>query len=209
MDAQERQIMWAWLLDNPSGEKEQGWSGVYGLPRSLWVGEDSMLRMAPVKELETLRRHEKPWNILMLADGETRFLEGVVGDAFELALEIESKSAQRCGLKVRASKRGEKETLLYYDAGLKQLVFDATRSGHEGRKVVERASFALNPGEPVKLRVFMDKSVVECHANERQAICRRVFPTRSDSLGVALFTHGGSMSVAKLQAWQIIPSNPY
>lgn len=209
MDAQERQIMWAWLLDNPSGEKEQGWSGVYGLPRSLWVGEDSMLRMAPVKELETLRRHEKPWNILMLADGETRFLEGVVGDAFELALEIESGSAQRCGLKVRASKRGEKETLLYYDAGLKQLVFDATRSGHEGRKVVERASFALNPGEPVKLRVFMDKSVVECHANERQAICRRVFPTRSDSLGVALFTHGGSMSVAKLQAWQIIPSNPY
>ncbi len=45
MDGQGRQIMWAWLLDNPSGEKEKGWSGVYGLPRSLWLGEDGTLRL--------------------------------------------------------------------------------------------------------------------------------------------------------------------
>ena len=38
MDGKGRQIMWAWLTDNPSGEEQQGWSGVYGLPRTLWVG---------------------------------------------------------------------------------------------------------------------------------------------------------------------------
>lgn len=67
MDAQGRQIMWAWLTDNPSGEKEKGWSGVYGLPRALWLGKDGTLRMAPVRELETLRTHEKTWSNLALA----------------------------------------------------------------------------------------------------------------------------------------------
>jgi beta-fructofuranosidase len=165
--------------------------------------------MQPVHELETLRRHEKSWNNLTLADGETKPLEGVAGDSCEVLLETDVNSAQHCGLKVRASSGGEEETLLYYDAGKKELVFDSTRSGREGRKVVERAPFALKPGEPLKLRVFVDKSVVEVFANDRQAIGRRVFPTREDSLGIVLFTRGGSGRFAQLKAWSLMPSNPY
>ena len=108
VDGQGRQIMWAWLLDNPSGEKQKGWSGVYGLPRSLWLGEDGALRLQPVKELETLRGSEKSWSDLAVADGETKVLEGVAGDSCELGLEIEPGAAQGCGLKVRASQAGRK-----------------------------------------------------------------------------------------------------
>lgn len=209
VDGQGRQIMWAWLLDNPPGGKELGWSGVYGLPRSLWLGDDGTLRMQPVKELENLRSHEKSWNVLTLADGETKALEGVVGNSCELGIEIEVGSAQRCGLKVRASGDGQEETLLYYDAKTKELVFDSTRSGGVGRKVVERAPLALKPGESLKLRVFVDKPVVEVFANDRQAICRRVYPTRSDSLGVVLFADGGQARFNSVKAWEMAPSNPY
>ena len=194
VDREGRQIMWAWLTDNPSGEKEKGWSGVYGLPRTLWVGDDGTLRMAPVKELETLRCHEKSWNNLTLGDGETKALEGVAGDCCELALEIDVNTATRCGVRVRASKDNQEETLIYFDADAKQLVFDSTRSGTEGRKVVERAPLALQTGEPLKLRVFVDKSVVEVFANDRQAIGRRVYPARNDSLGVSVFASGGTHS---------------
>lgn len=209
VDARGRQIMWAWLLDNPSGEKERGWSGVYGLPRSLWLGEDGALRLAPVKELETLRCQERTWSDVALTDGGAKALEGAPGNACELAVEIESGAAEHCGLKVRASPGGEEETLLYYDAGKRELVFDSTRSGAEGRKVVERAPLALKPGEPLKLRVFVDKSVVEIFANDRQAIARRVYPTRADSLGVALFVSGGGARFKRIQAWEMMPSNPY
>lgn len=209
VDGQGRQIMWAWLLDNPSGEKEKGWSGVYGLPRSLWLGGDGTLRMTPVKELETLRRHGKSWSNLTLADGTTRTLENMNGDSCELEIEIKVGTAQRSGLKVRASAGGEEETLLYYDAEKNDLVFDSTRSGREGRKVVERAPFALKPGETLKLRVFVDKSVVEIYANNRQAIGRRVYPTRPDSLGVVLFTKGGNARFRTVKTWEMVPSNPY
>ncbi|MFN8007881.1 MAG: glycoside hydrolase family 32 protein [Terriglobia bacterium] len=209
IDAKGRQIMWAWLLDNSAGEKEKGWSGVYGLPRSLWLGADGTLCMQPVKELTTLRWDEKSWSDLAMTDGGTKTLEGVRGDSCELGIDVDIGSAQRCGLKVRASSGGEEETLLYYDAGSKELVFDSTRSGKDGRMVVERAPFALKPGESLKLQVFVDKSVVEVFANDRQAISRRVYPVRNDSLGVSLFVKGGIARFKKVKAWEMMPANPY
>ncbi|MBI5090855.1 MAG: GH32 C-terminal domain-containing protein [Candidatus Hydrogenedentes bacterium] len=209
VDGAGRQIMWAWLLDNPPGEKQAGWSGVYGLPRSLWLGDDETLRMAPVKELEMLRDHEQSWTDLAVAAGATRKLEGVTGDSCELRLEVALGSAARCGLTVRASDNAEEVTLVYYDAQKKELVLDSTKSGIPGRLTVERAPFALKVGEPLTLRVFVDKSIVEVFANDRQAIGRRVYPTRADSLGVYLFSEGGDATFKSVKAWRMMPSQPY
>ena len=74
--------------------------------------------------------------------------------------------------------------------------------------MVESAPFALREGEPLELRVFVDKSFVEVFANDRQAVCRRIYPTLPDSLGVRLFAEGGQAHVAQLRAWQMMPSNP-
>lgn len=207
IDKQGRQIMWSWLLDNPPGEREKGWSGVYGLPRTLWLGEDGTLRMRPVKELETLRCNPKSWSDSTLSD-TFKELDGIVGDSCEIQLDIAVGDAKRCGLKVRASKDGQEETLLYFDPKTNELVFDSSKSGDVGPEAIERAPFTLKPGEPLKLRVFIDKSVVEIYANDRQAICRRVYP-RKDSVGVSLFANGGSAEFSNIEAWEMMPSNPY
>jgi beta-fructofuranosidase len=209
VDGRGRQIMWAWLLDNPSNEKANGWSGVYGLPRSLWLGEDGTLRFRPVKELEMLRYDGHSLANLELADNETRRLEGITGDSCELSLEIDPGSASRCGVKVRASGDGKEETLLYYDAEARELVFDSTHSGSEGRKVVERAPLSLKPNEPLRLRVFVDKAVVEIFANDRQAISRRVYPTLPNSNQAILFASGGTAKFKSVNSWSMMPSNPF
>ncbi|HLK55569.1 MAG TPA: glycoside hydrolase family 32 protein [Chthonomonadaceae bacterium] len=209
IDGKGRQIMWAWLLDNPGGDKERGWSGVYGLPRTLWLGDDGTLRMRPVPEFETLRGRQTHWRARSLADGRPHPFPGVAGDACEIALEILPAGAKRMGLLVRRSPDGSEETRLYYDAETQELVFDASRSGIAGRKVVERAPFAQRPGEPLSLRVFVDSPVVEFFANDRQAICRRIYPGRADSLGVALFAEGGPARFRNVRTWEMAPSNPY
>ena len=99
--------------------------------------------------------------------------------------------------------------MLYYDVAARELVFDATRSGGDGRRVFERAPLTLRPGEPLQLRIFVDKSVVEIFANDRQAIGRRVYPARSDSLGISLFTAGGTATFTSVKAWEMMPSNPF
>ncbi len=210
IDGKGRQIMWAWLTDNPQGELARGWSGVYGLPRSLWLATDGTLRMRPVKELSMLRSGENTWRNVTLAAGEEKQIEGVPGDSCELQLTIEAgAAASQYGVKVRCSPGGEEETQLYYDSEAHKLCFDARKSGADGRRALEQAPFVLKKDEPLTLRVFVDKSIVEVYANDRQAICRRVYPARTDSLGVVLFTRGGKAAFSRVTAWEMMPSNPY
>jgi sucrose-6-phosphate hydrolase SacC (GH32 family) len=64
-------------------------------------------------------------------------------------------------------------------------------------------------GERLRLRVFVDKSVVEVFANDRQAIGRRVYPKRADSLEVGLYVEGGDASLAGGRAWEMASPNLY
>jgi beta-fructofuranosidase len=89
------------------------------------------------------------------------------------------------------------------------VTIDSTRSGKEGRKVIERAPFALQPGETIKLRVFVDKSVIEIYSNDWQAICRRVYPGGRDSLRVCLVAQGGTAVFKIVQVWEMAPAHPY
>ena len=57
--------------------------------------------------------------------------------------------------------------------------------------------------------MFVDRSVVEVFANERQAITRRIYPARPDSLGVSVFANGGAAKVKQVKVWQLAPSNMY
>jgi beta-fructofuranosidase len=165
--------------------------------------------MAPVEELKMLRCGEKTLSDVALTDGVAKPVDGVVGDSCELEMAVDPGAARQCGVKVRTSPGGEESTLLYYDAEARQLCFDSTHSGIDGRCKLERAPFSLKDGERLRLRVFVDKSVVEVYANDRQAICRRVYPGRPDSLGVALFATGGDARIASVKAWEMMPSNPY
>ena len=54
----------------------------------------------------------------------------------------------------------------------------------------ETAPFFLPPGETVKLRIFIDKSVVEVFVNGKQCVAMRVYPGRDDSMGVSIRAQG-------------------
>jgi beta-fructofuranosidase len=214
IDAKGRHIMWAWLRDNPGDEKSEikrGWSGVYGLPRLLWLGEDGSLRQRVPPEFQGLRINEKNWTDEIIQDGVKKELSGINGLSCELEIDMVSLDARKSGLVVRATAGGEEETILYYDAEEECLVFDARKSSAAGfgRCVLEKAPLKFKAGEKICLNVFIDKCVVEIFANDRQAIARRVFPTRQDSTQIHLFSLGGKTIFHKISAWEMMPSNPY
>ncbi|SDW05880.1 glycoside hydrolase family 32 protein [Paenibacillus sp. CF384] len=209
MDDKGRQIMWAWLVDNLDDELQYGWSGVYSLPRTLWLGDDQTLRMAPVDELALLRYNEKRFPSVIVPAGERLALTNINGESSEIRLTITPGSARKAGLKVRASENEEEVTLLYYDAAANELVFDSTKSGAGGRQIREAAPFRLHGFEKLEFTIFIDKSVIEIYANDRQAIARRVYPVRSDSTGVFLFSEGGDATFDTILVWEMMPSNPY
>ena len=127
-----------------------------------------------------------------------------------MAVVISPTDAKQFGVKICCSPDGEEETLVYYDAFDKKLKVDTTKSSlEEGPKSVEAGPLELKPDEPLELRVFVDKSVVEVFANGRQAVMRRIYPSRTDSIGLTLFSNGGPARVTTLEAWDMMPSNPY
>jgi beta-fructofuranosidase len=67
----------------------------------------------------------------------------------------------------------------------------------------ETASFFLNPDETVKLRIFIDKSVVEVFVNGKQCVAVRVYPGRDDSKGVSIRSQGKDAELKSLDAWQM------
>lgn len=212
LDDQGRRIMWAWIFDRPgfATRMEFGWSGTMSLPRVLTLGEDGQLRMNPPVEIDRLRYNGKKLaNLTVAADAELP-LDGVSGNSLELVLDMTAKDAKQFGIKVCCSPKGEEQTLVYYDAVERKLKVDTNRSSlTEGPKSVEAGPLELTADEPLKLRVFVDKSVVEVFANGRQAVMRRIYPSREDSSGVAVFSSGGPAGVSTLEAWDIMPSNPY
>lgn len=212
VDDKGRRIMWAWIFDSPGFKMrtDHGWSGTLSLPRVLSLGADGRLRMNPPEEIQRLRYNGTIRGARRLEADAELALDGIQGTSLELDLDASLPSAARFEVKVACSPGGEEQTVIFYDAGAKTLGIDTTRSSlSEGPKTVEAGPFALAAGERLELRIFVDKSVIEVFANGRQAVMRRIYPSRPDSFGVRLKSCGGAADVSRIEAWQLMPSNPF
>ena len=114
-------------------------------------------------------------------------------------------AAKKLKVVVEKSSLDENIKYRYYRSG------DATEKLPEEKRYVkaQEAPFELRKRENLKLRIFLDKSVLEVFANGRECITQRIHPTRSDSLGVVLFTRGGTVKIKRLDAWDMAPANSY
>ncbi|MDE0190805.1 MAG: GH32 C-terminal domain-containing protein [Gammaproteobacteria bacterium] len=212
VDDKGRRIMWAWIMDEPQFgvRSHHGWSGTMSLPRVMTLDDDGQLGMDVPEEIEALRQDAfRKEDIVLPADTDVA-VDGVSGNSLELSIEMEGSEDSAYGVKVCVSPDGQEETSVFYDAREKQLKVDTLRSGpHDTPKAVEAGPLELKPGERLKLRVFVDRSVVEVFANGRQAVTRRIYPARPDSVGVRLFARRAQVHMHQLEAWEVAPCHAW
>ncbi|MGH9432119.1 MAG: glycoside hydrolase family 32 protein [Terriglobia bacterium] len=195
-----RRILWGWLKEGRSAPEQRaaGWAGVMSLPRVLSMGEDQTLQIEPAPELQVLREP-----LHRLKNLEVRGyvpLPRVRGGCLEIDAEIVCGSAEEFGLIVRQSPDSEEETIIALNPSRGQLTLDTRRSSLDPGTVrgVYRGPLEIQPGIPVQLSIFLDRSVIEVFANRRACLTARIYPTRSDSLGARLFAKDGKITVKKL-----------
>ena len=228
LDDSGRRVFFDWIRERRGvdAERASGWSGVMTVPRVLSLADDGTLRIEPAPELEVLRmNHQVRSDISVGANSELE-LDDVRGDCFELMVRFEAGDAEAIGVEVRCSPDGQEGTAILFEPSAGKLKVDISRSSldesitypyyrnepalerlpEEARMVdAQEAPFELAAGEGLELRIFLDRSVLEVFANGRQCITQRIYPTRADSLGVRLFSKGGSVKVSSIEAWDMAP----
>ena len=214
-DEKGRRIWWAWLREKRSSEAQvaAGWAGVMSLPKLLTLSSDGMLGVAPVPELKVLRRGHKSLSDRKIEPNGQLPLKGVAGDCVEIEAEIAMGDARQAGLCVRAAANGSEQTLIGYDRDSKQFFCDTTASstdpstesvsGPRRNRGVESGQLILAMDEPLKLRVYVDASVIESFANGRVSLSDRVYPMSPQALGIGLFARGGTARVRSMTVWQL------
>ena len=230
LDGMGRRIFFDWIGEcrGKDAQRASGWSGVMTLPRILSLAEDGTLYIEPVPELEMLRMNPRARRDVRLAADSEFVVDDVRGDSLELAVEMGPEGGQEFGVKVRCSHDGAEHTDVVYDASSKKLRVDTSRSTldtsiryyyYRDRAALERlpeearvveaqeTPFDLAAGETLKLRIFLDRSVLEVFASGRQCITQRIYPTRPDSVDVRLFSRGGSVNVKSIEAWDMAPAH--
>lgn len=234
LDAKGRRIFWGWVREaRPAWTSlatmpaPNGWTSIATLPRILSLDSDHTLRIVPTPELEVLRHNPRTHYDLVLEPGRELALPDIRGDSLELALTIEPGSATEVGLKVRCSPDGAEQTGIIYSHEAATLRTELAKSSLDPDvKYPARSNFkelpedqkwateqvaplTLPPGEPLRLRVFIDRSILEVFANDRQCLTQRIYPTRADSLGIVLIARGGTARATSVEAWDMHATNSW
>jgi|GEM_PF-4748145 len=197
------------------GRYTEDWDQIMSLPQHLTLRPDKLLRIEPIETIASLRGNHQHVGETVLPANQEIVLESVEGNAMELEAEIDPKDARWVQLNVLRSPNAEEQTSITfynYDRGLafwyytpSVVCLDGSRSSilpdawprPPERAVMERK------GEPLRLRVFVDHSVVEVFVNEKLYLAMRVYPGRKDSVGVSLRAQGQDALLNRLDAWQI------
>ena len=206
------------IFNMNSGKPTDGWNQIMTLPRRLTVEGDDVF-MEPAGDVESLRGDHVHIGPTVLPANEERVINAVRGNAVEISAEIDPGDTPMVELNVlRSPDRQEYTRIAFYrdrgyddringtDATSSLITLDTSYSSVAPdalSRAPETAQVPLGKDETLKLRVFVDKSVVEVFANGRQCVAARVYPDRADSLGVSLRAQGQAAELRSLDAWQM------
>lgn len=154
----------------------------------------------PVPEvLRALQTHERPLgDVVVPANGSVPLAKDFSSSTFHMRASVHLPfNSSVFGVRFRASPDGREHTDLSYHPATHEFTLDRSKStllpnistdaytGHI-------APYTLGGGrrEPLTLDLFVDGSLVEVFANDRFALTSRIYPSKADALGVALFDRG-------------------
>ncbi len=203
---------------NPA-KPTKGWNQIMTLPRRLTLLSKDEIGVEPAGDIESLRSDHQHVNATTLPANEEVVLENIKGNAMELELEIDTKGSPMVELNVLRSPQKEEFTRIAFfrERGMRNhnsdrnvreslLTIDSSYSSiapDVRSRAPETGGLSILGDETLKLRVFVDKSVVEVFANGRQCVAMRVYPDREDSVGVSLRSQGQDSELKSLDAWQM------
>ncbi|KHN11274.1 Beta-fructofuranosidase, cell wall isozyme [Glycine soja] len=221
-DGKKRRILLAWVSESSSSadDKKKGWSGIYTIPRTIWLHKSGkQLVQWPVVEIEKLRAYPVNLPPQVLKGGQLLHINGVTATQFQILCKNGSSIISELGpfgLLVFASEGLQEYTSISFRIFRHQhkylvlLCSDQSRSSlNKDNDLATYGTFVdVDPlHEKLSLRTLIDHSVVESFGGEgRACITARVYPTLAinDKAQIYAFNNGTvDVKITKLNAWSM------
>lgn len=206
------------LIANKAGGKNiaGNLNGVFTLPRRLSLGEHDIVNVEPAGDLASLRGDKASVTGVTLQTGKEKLLDGIEGNSMEMEAVIQPGTSSMVEINLLRSPDGEEYTSLrfyrdgepYNKHGGERWTasIDTSRSSLDpsvSHRFPSNLEFLRFDKEPLRLRIFVDMSMVEVFVNHQAALAERVYPARSDSKRVSVRANGNGVVVESLNAWQM------
>ena len=189
-DDRGRTLLWLW--GNTDSDPARGWQCCMTMPRVLSIDEDGFLRQNPAPEFETLRGEVRSMPAARLEAKALPLGDSFAGDCMEIEAVFTMEQATAAGIRVRCA-GGKAAAEIAYTPG-------------NGLFSVGAAKAPIGRGKQVRMRVFLDKGVVEAFANEGEAAIFAPLHAGAAELGVEVFARGGEARLDSLRAWPLKPA---
>jgi len=209
-----------------AGKPTVGWDQIMSLPRRLTLISEDIVGQEPFGDIESLRYNKQSVAAMTLPANKEIVLDNITGNAMEIVAEIDPKDSPMVEINVLRSPNKEEFTRIAFfkDRGVYQgrdykrppspfnpkfnslLTIESSYSStlpDVRTRAPETGPFLLQPDKTLKLRIFIDKSVVEVFANGKQCVAQRVYPGLEESVGVSLRSQNLDAELLSLEAYQM------
>lgn len=187
----------------------------FTMPQVLSIDAQNNLYIKPFDGYQTFRKEKKSLaNIAVPANKEVQ-LKGIKGNVMEIDMEFDG-STPNFEIKVLADAKQREYTSITFirDAGMVQqrggsswrVILDHTHGSLSDQfvpRTPEVADFAYGNGEPMKVKIFIDKSIVEVFVNDQAWVMLRTYPILKESNNVFVKAFGNGTTVKSVEAWQM------
>lgn len=203
---------------NPGIPRKDDFSEMMTLPRLLTWEKDS-LHVRPWDAIESLHRDSTHLEHIAVPANQEIILDKVSGNALEISMEVDLGKAKTFELSLLRSPDGQEYTQIIFQrdmgrptreyenyAPTSTITIDNTHGSISPlftSRPPETAELPFAKGETLKLRVFIDRSIVEVFVNDRQSVTLRTYPERDDSRGISVRASGNDAEIRCLDTWQM------
>ena len=199
-----------------------GFDACMSLPHKLYPAQDKQrIRVEVAQQIETLRRNERVVSPFTVQAGQEVVVDAARGTAVEIDLTLEFHPDATPTLKLFRSGDGKYYTALSLFTNRGEqfrpdedwkvdcvMLLDATNACDDTAALRATATECLtvpqNYGQPIKLRIFLDQSVIEVFTETGRSLGRRVLPPEhADTFSITARNY--AVSVREMTVWDMEP----
>jgi beta-fructofuranosidase len=188
--------------------------GAMTLMWHVTLDTQGLIRFDPIETIANLHREQYVEKDRLLPAFSEQIISGAHGDALDISVKIDIQNSRSVMIKVFRSDDGREFTsITLYKSEIQAgggnrrhtyIAIDTTRASLsaevEGRNP-EVAEFESTPNQPVELRIFIDKCMVEVFVNGKIYLMQMAYPTLPDSSGVSFEALGNAAKIHDLNIW--------